>query len=204
MNARQWSRRLRTTCDPLARIAFRIEGAPDAVREPVHADIREMTSMIATTLEYAKGASSQTGRADVDVAALVHDIAIAARDMGRPVDLNIEAASVRGDPLALRRLFQNLLDNALTFGTQATIEVRREPDAVIVRVADRGPGLPSEMLERVFEPFRRNDPSRNRTTGGVGLGLTIARSIARDHGGTLELTNRDGGGLVATVRLPPR
>jgi signal transduction histidine kinase len=58
------------------------------------------------------------------------------------------------------------------------------------------------MLEQVFEPFRRNDPSRNRATGGVGLGLTIARSLAREHGGTLTLANRDGGGLVATVRLP--
>jgi two-component system OmpR family sensor kinase len=188
---------------PLARIAFRIEGAPDAVREPVHADIREMTAMIATTLEYAKGVSTQAGRADVDLGALLDDLASAAQDMGRRVDLATSGpVVVRGDAGALRRLFQNLLDNAFVFGGEASVRATAEGGAGVVQVMDRGPGLPDDMLERVFEPFRRNDPSRNRTTGGVGLGLTIARSLAHDHGGTLELANRPGGGLVATVSLP--
>ena len=188
---------------PLARIAFRIEGAPEAVRDPVHADIREMTAMIATTLEYAKGVSTQAERADVDLGALLEHLVSAARDMGRPVDLVRRGpVVVRGDAGALRRLFQNLVDNALAFGGDATVEATSEGEAVVVQVMDRGPGLPQDMLERVFEPFRRNDPSRNRTTGGVGLGLTIARSLARDHGGTLTLANRPGGGLVANVRLP--
>lgn len=189
---------------PLARIAFRIEGAPEAVRDPVHADIREMTAMIATTLEYAKGVSSQGERSDVDVGAVLDELVASARDTGRSVALTTAAprSAVRGDAVALRRLFQNLIDNALSFAGEATVETAREPGALVVRVADRGPGLPDAMLEQVFEPFRRNDPSRNRTTGGVGLGLSIARSLARDHGGTLTLANRDGGGLVATVRLP--
>jgi two-component system OmpR family sensor kinase len=188
---------------PLARIAFRIEAAPEAVREPVHADIREMTAMIATTLEYAKGVSTQTERADVDVEALLQELVTVARDMGRPVAFaGGTGGVVRGDAGALRRLFQNLIDNAIAFGGEASIEAASEPGAVIVQVMDRGPGLPEDMLERVFEPFRRNDPSRNRTTGGVGLGLTIARSLAKEHGGTLQLANRPGGGLVATVRLP--
>jgi two-component system OmpR family sensor kinase len=188
---------------PLARIAFRIEGAPDAVREPVHADIREMTAMITTTLEYAKGVSTEAERTDVDLGALLNDLVSAARDMGRLVDFSPGAACVvRGDAGALRRLFQNLLDNAFAFGGEATVETASAPGAVIVRVMDRGPGLPEDMLERVFEPFRRNDPSRNRSTGGVGLGLTIARSLAHDHGGTLVLSQRPGGGLVATVSLP--
>jgi two-component system OmpR family sensor kinase len=189
---------------PLARIAFRIEAAPDAVREPVHADIREMTAMITTTLEYAKGVSTPAERSDVDLGALLEDLVSTARDMGRPVAFTPPQAPcvVRGDAGALRRLFQNLLDNAFTFGGEATVETATAPGAVIVHVMDRGPGLPEDMLERVFEPFRRNDPSRNRSTGGVGLGLTIARSLARDHGGTLVLGQRPGGGLVATVRLP--
>jgi signal transduction histidine kinase len=99
-------------------------------------------------------------------------------------------------------MFQNLVDNALEFGGGAHVRVRLERDSLHVEVADRGPGLPEAMLERVFEPFTRKDPSRNRATGGVGLGLTIARSIARDQGGDVTLANRDGGGLVATVRLP--
>ncbi|HET7203840.1 MAG TPA: ATP-binding protein [Steroidobacteraceae bacterium] len=190
---------------PLARIAFRIEGAPDAIREPVHADIREMTAMVTATLEYARGASPHAEKVPVDAGALLGEIAAAARDMGHSVTLDADhGCEVAGDIVALRRLFQNVVDNAMTFGGTAEIEVRREGGAVRVDVADRGPGLPETMLERVFEPFSRNDPSRNRTTGGVGLGLTIARGIARDYGGSVTLANREGGGLVATVRLPLR
>jgi signal transduction histidine kinase len=188
---------------PLARIAFRIEGAPDTVREPVHGDIREMTAMITATLDYARGASRSVERVPVDVSALLVELGGAARDMGRQVV--VEAASglvVNGDTVALRRLFQNLVDNALKFGGEARVEAASAAGELQVQVSDRGPGLPEDMLERVFEPFNRNDPSRNRTTGGVGLGLTIARTIARDHGGTLSLGNRAGGGLVATVTLP--
>jgi signal transduction histidine kinase len=188
---------------PLARIAFRIEGAPDEVREPVHADIGEMTRMIAATLDYARGVSPEAERVPVDVAALLGEVVAAARDVGQDVRGAVPGACrVTGDPVALRRLFQNLLDNALKFGTEAEVSARCEAGTVEVHVADRGPGLPEGMLERVFDPFVRNDPSRNRATGGVGLGLTIARSIARDHGGSLRLGNREGGGLVATVVLP--
>lgn len=188
---------------PLARIAFRIEGAPEAIREPVHADIREMTAMVTATLEYARGAASHAAGTVVDVGALLEDIAASARDMGRPVTVEAEEGTrVTGDAVALRRMFQNLVDNALEFGGGAHVRVRLERDSLHVEVADRGPGLPEALLERVFEPFTRKDPSRNRATGGVGLGLTIARSIARDQGGDVTLANRDGGGLVATVRLP--
>ena len=188
---------------PLARIAFRIEGAPEAVREPVHADIGEMTAMIATTLAYAKGVSTQAERLNVDVGALLVELRAAATDTGCRVDVATTGPLVvHGDAGALRRLFQNLLDNALAFGGEATVEATAARGDVVVQVMDRGPGLPEDMLERVFEPFRRNDPSRNRSTGGVGLGLTIARSLAQDHGGALTLANRAGGGLVATVRLP--
>jgi two-component system OmpR family sensor kinase len=127
---------------PLARIAFRIEGAPEAVRDPVHTDIREMTAMIATTLEYAKGVSSQGERSDVDVGSLLDELVASARDMGRPVDITTPAprSAVRGDAVALRRLFQNLIDNALAFAGRATVETAREPGTLVVRVADRGPG----------------------------------------------------------------
>ncbi len=188
---------------PLARIAFRIEGAPESLREPVHADIQEMTAMIGVTLDYAKTVSRPGERSPVDVGGLLAQLVAQSREMGREVSLADGApAAVTGDADALRRLFQNLVDNALKYGGVAELEVRREKGWLSVEVADRGPGLPEEMLEKVFEPFVRNDPSRSRTTGGVGLGLTIARSIARDHGGTLQLANRPGGGLVATVRLP--
>lgn len=188
---------------PLARIAFRIEAAPEDIREPVHDDIRAMTEMISTTLDYAKGVAPWAGRERVDVARLLHRIGESARETGREVA--IEAAGpceVIADPVALRRLFQNLLDNAVKYGGEARVVVMSEPGTTVVEVRDRGPGLPEAMLDEVFEPFVRSDPSRSRTTGGVGLGLTIARGIALEHGGSLALANGAGGGLIATVRLP--
>jgi two-component system, OmpR family, sensor kinase len=99
-------------------------------------------------------------------------------------------------------MFQNLIDNALAFGSSARIDLRADLRSATVTISDNGPGLPTDMLETVFDPFVRIDPSRNRSTGGVGLGLTIARAIAQDHGGALTLANHASGGLTATIILP--
>lgn len=188
---------------PLARIGFRVEGAPDAIREPVQADIQEMTAMIAATMEFVRGSNRTAERAHVDLAELLRGLADQAAEVGRQVSVQIQGhCAVSGDPLALRRLFQNLIDNAWKFGSSCEISARRDAAVARVEIADRGPGLAPEMLEKVFDPFFRADPSRSRATGGVGLGLTIARAIARDHGATLTLANRTGGGLVATVEIP--
>jgi signal transduction histidine kinase len=102
-------------------------------------------------------------------------------------------------PLAARRLFANLIDNALEYGGSAAVTATREGADVSVHVRDRGPGLPPDMIERVFEPFVRGDDSRSRQSGGVGLGLTIARTLAEKNGATLTLRNSPDGGLEATV-----
>jgi signal transduction histidine kinase len=109
---------------------------------------------------------------------------------------------VEGDPVALKRLFGNLLDNAIKYGKAARIRVFRLEDHAIVEIDDDGPGVPEKELERVFEPFYRREPSRNRDTGGIGLGLAVVRTVARAHGGDAELINRNGGGLTARVSLP--
>jgi two-component system OmpR family sensor kinase len=114
----------------------------------------------------------------------------------------MEPARVKGDSLALRRLVANLLQNAVKFAGEAEVSLMAEKGWAFVQVADRGPGLSSSELEQVFEPFRRAEPSRSKDTGGVGLGLPIARAIAREHGGEVTLKPRDGGGLVAEARLP--
>jgi two-component system, OmpR family, sensor kinase len=112
-------------------------------------------------------------------------------------------AVVSGDPSGLRRLFANLIGNALRYGDSAVLAWRIEDGRVTVTVADRGPGIDPAQAERLFEPFVRGDPSRNRSTGGTGLGLAIVRSIAARHGGTAALANRDdAAGAVATVTLP--
>ena len=113
-----------------------------------------------------------------------------------------EKVVLEGDPLALRRLFANLLENAMKFGDRARARVYRDGASAIVEIEDDGPGIPPEEFERVFEPFYRREPSRSRQTGGIGLGLAVVRSVARGHGGDVVLVNRPAGGLTARVQLP--
>ncbi|MDB5661925.1 MAG: integral rane sensor signal transduction histidine kinase [Sphingomonas bacterium] len=188
---------------PLARIAFRIEAAPDAMREKVQADVEQMRTMIAETIAFVRGASAPFRPERIDLAALIGRIAEQAKDTGRPVSFEgAPPAWVMGDALSLERLIDNLVNNAVAFGGAAEIVIARTGRQVAVMVRDRGPGLSEAMLDRAFEPFERGEPSRSRSTGGVGLGLTIARAIARTHGGTLALANRVGGGLEARLILP--
>jgi two-component system, OmpR family, sensor kinase len=188
---------------PLARIAFRIEGAPDPIREPVQNDIEQMRAMIAATMDFVRGTTRPNERLKVDVVSLLSAIINKERDVGHDVSLQAAISPmVIGDPVSLERMFQNLIDNAVVFGGGADVAIGCTEKTVEIRTSDRGPGLPEAQLEAVFDPFVRNDPSRNRETGGVGLGLTIARMVAVDHGGSVSLQNRDGGGLVATVLLP--
>lgn len=187
---------------PLARIAFRIEAAPDDVREKVQGDIDQMRAMIAATIGFVRGAAVVADRRPVDLRHLIGEIVAQDRDIGRRIEFAAEPAVILGDELALARLFQNLLDNAATYGANACISLAQAGRQVVVGIADDGPGLPAEMLERVFQPFERGEPSRSRATGGIGLGLTIARKIAEDHGATLSLRNRPGGGLEARCVFP--
>jgi signal transduction histidine kinase len=188
---------------PLARIAFRIEAAPEPMREKVLADVDQMQAMISATMQFMRSASTPIERTTVDFAQLITAIVEQDRDLGRPVTRgSVAPALVNGDPLALERLVQNLIGNGISYGGAVEVSLERAGNEAQLRVADRGPGLAAEMLERVFQPFARGDPSRNRETGGIGLGLTIARSVAEDHGGRLTLANRAGGGLEALLRLP--
>jgi signal transduction histidine kinase len=105
-------------------------------------------------------------------------------------------------PLALRRCLDNVVDNAVKYGTCARVRLEATPLNVLVTVDDDGPGIPEAEQERVFLPFERLDNSRSAELGGTGLGLAIARTIARAHGGDVRLANRNGGGLRVTIALP--
>jgi signal transduction histidine kinase len=188
---------------PLTRLRFHIEEAPEPLRGKMEADISQMDQMVAEVLAFVKDAS-QPGRHDkLELSSLLDTVADEFAEMGKDVRVqHAERAVVEGDSLALKRMFANLIDNAVKFGGRASAQLRRDEGAVVVDIEDEGPGLPSGELESVFEPFRRAEPSRSRDTGGIGLGLTVARSIARAHGGDVVLDNRAAGGLLARVRLP--
>jgi signal transduction histidine kinase len=108
----------------------------------------------------------------------------------------------QGRPFALKRAFTNLIDNAAKYGKTPEIELSCEETAFVVAIRDRGPGIPPDALDSVFRPYYRVDKSRNRGTGGVGLGLTVVQAIVQGHGGEIILKNRPGGGLEACIVLP--
>jgi two-component system, OmpR family, sensor kinase len=126
-----------------------------------------------------------------------------------PLRLSLEQAApsaigvvVTRRELALGRALSNLIQNAVTYGGSARVQARAKDGAILIVIDDDGPGIPKAELERVFTPFYRLERSRSRTTGGAGLGLAIARSVVRAHGGEVTLANGEGGGLRQTVRLP--
>jgi signal transduction histidine kinase len=167
------------------------------------ADIAEMEAMISGALAFVRDASRPAQRTRLELSSLLESLADEMSETG--VDVAVESAEkvvIDGDPVALRRLFNNLLVNAVKFGRQARIRAYIEDECVIVDIDDAGCGLPEADLERVFEPFVRHEGSRSRETGGIGLGLAVARSVARAHGGDATLHNRPQGGLTARVKLP--
>ena len=184
---------------PLARLAFRIESLPDGTREKAVADLAEMRAMIAATLRLARDEASERTDQRVDLGSLLDSLVANLAETGQPVTLEPgERIVVTGDPQALRRLFTNLIENAVRYGKQAAVGWRRTAAAVEVTVDDDGPGFGPDA-QRLFDPFVRGDPSRNRDTGGTGLGLAIARSVAEAHDGQVLLEDRGGGGRVRVV-----
>ncbi|MFL6570976.1 MAG: ATP-binding protein [Burkholderiales bacterium] len=189
---------------PITRMRLRTDMLEDeAVREKFDRDLAEMEQMVTQTLEFMRDATDTEPVQRVDLTALLESLQGDYEDMGKEVRISGRVSRpLAARPVALRRCLTNLVDNAIRYGVRATIDVAEEAGRVVVRVLDEGPGIPEAELERAFEPFFRGDASRSRETGGFGLGLGIARNIARAHGGDLVLKNRPEGGLAAIVTLP--
>ena len=188
---------------PLTRLKFRIEAAPDALKAKLAADIDQMEAMIAATMGFVSDTTRPRERTKLELASLVESIVDEMAETGAAASVDrTEKLVVEGDPIALRRLVANLVENAIKYGGAARARVYADTRDAVIEVDDDGPDIPEHERERVFEPFFRGEPSRNRETGGIGLGLAVVRSVARAHGGDAELVNRDGGGLTARVRLP--
>jgi signal transduction histidine kinase len=191
---------------PITRLRLRAELLDDAeLRAKFVTDLQEMEAMVSAALDFMRGVDQHETAQPVDVMALLESLQADAREVGS--DVRIEGAAqapYRGHAQTLKRCVGNLIDNAVKYGQRATIVVADSPAELSISVRDEGPGIPAPELERVFEPFHRLEASRNRATGGSGLGLTIARNIAHAHGGELILRNRPAGGLEAALTLPRR
>ena len=189
---------------PITRLRLRAEMLEDeAVRGKFERDLAEMEAMVTQALEFMRDSSAEERVQQVDLMALLETLQSDYRDSGKPVEITGSIDKpYAGRPLALRRCLTNLVENAVRYGETAAIDVEDGAAEVVVRIRDRGPGLPQAELEHVFEPFYRGEASRSRETGGTGLGLGIARNIARAHGGDIVLRNYPGGGLEATLTLP--
>lgn len=191
---------------PLTRLRLRTAGLEnDQLRRSIEDDIGEMEQMIDATLAFLRHDLSAEKMASVDLAAIIATIASDSADAGHHVVVTSPRhLVVDGRHLALKRALSNLLQNAIKYAGNATLAATTKDGVVTISVCDDGPGIPLDKLETVFEPFTRLEPSRARSFGGHGLGLTVARSIARAHGGDVVLRNRSPTGLEALLTLPVR
>lgn len=188
---------------PLTRLRFRIEGLAEPLRTKISGDIDEMEAMVSATMSLVQGIARPRDRRKLDLGSLVDTVFDeAGLTGGDAVVERSERVVVDGDSAALKRMIVNLVDNAVKFGGRARGRVFGDAGMAIIEIEDGGPGVAEADVERVFEPFHRLEGSRSRATGGIGLGLSIVRAVARGHGGDVTLHNIAGGGLRARVSLP--
>jgi signal transduction histidine kinase len=191
---------------PLASLRIRVESVePAEERERMIATIEETTATLEDILTLARVGRSREQFERVAVSELTRELARDYCETGRSVGFAADGPHLLDiQPNLFRRAIRNLVDNALNYAGAAEIEVAAAPGAIAISVLDRGPGLSAEALERATGAFYRAETSRNRETGGAGLGLAIAEAIVESHGGSLHFANREGGGLAATIALPRR
>ncbi len=194
---------------PITRLKLRAEFVEDEEqRNKMLADLEELEAMVSATLAFGRDAQTAEPVSAIDLAELLRTILDEAGDAWPDLvdKLSYEGPphlTMRARPLGMKRALSNLVSNAISYGGSARVRLIPPHDgALVIEVEDAGPGIPPGELERVFEPFHRGEPSRNRETGGVGLGLPIARNIFRAHGGDVALANRPMGGVKAAVTLP--
>ena len=187
---------------PLARLRLRVEQMPPGdLADRCVADIREMDTLVDGALSLLREQHDPSARTRVDLASLLQALADDEAEQGHAVTFEGDPAVVDGQPAALKRLFGNLVGNAVRHGGSAEVRLSVAGREVQVTVDDHGPGIPADRLDAVFHPFYRLDTPGEGP--GAGLGLHIARDLARQHGGTVALANRPEGGLRATVTLAP-
>jgi two-component system osmolarity sensor histidine kinase EnvZ len=189
---------------PLTRMRLRSEFMEDLDHQrKLIRDVEEMQSMINSALAFFREDTHLERSTAFDLSELLQTIVDDYRDQDIAVDFAGPAHLVYdGRPLGIKRVIVNLLENAVKYAQHPGITLGGDDDTICIEVSDEGPGIPEAAIQRVFDPFFRLETSRNRDTGGVGLGLSAARAIVREQGGELTLNNRKGAGLEARVELP--
>ena len=189
---------------PLTRMRLRLEkvGDPD-LQERLIGDLSAMQAMVREGLDLARSMDTTETMQALDLDSLLDSVCSDAADSGQHVALKGRASmALMGRPLAIRRCLVNLIDNAVKYGQYANVTVERMVGAARIRIRDGGPGIAPDQMAQVFEPFYRIETSRSRESGGTGLGLTIARNIAEQHGASVALANHAEGGLEVTLIVP--
>lgn len=193
---------------PITRMKLRAELSDDTPgKEKLMHDLAEIENLVHEGVAYARSARGSLEKPSrIDLGSFVESLVYDYQDTGKAVSAGAEIdAAVVTRPQALRRILTNLVDNALKFTGSAEVSAEKGPgDHVVIKVLDRGPGIPDDQLEAVLQPFFRLEQSRNRGSGGAGLGLAIAYQLSLAIEGRLELKNRPGGGLIAEIHLPER
>ena len=190
---------------PITRLRLRAEFVEDEEQQKkMLTDLDDMEKMIFSTLSFSRDEAAHEPRAMVDLRTLLQRVCNDMGDAGHPITMDIddEAVPFSCRPVALRRALTNLIDNATKYGQRARVSLDNDPRGVLIWIDDDGPGIPGKFHRDVFKPFQRLEESRSRESGGTGLGLTVARTIVRAHGGDIELANRSDGGLRVSIRLP--
>ncbi len=188
---------------PLTRLKLQLALMPPSPEiEDAKRDLAEMEETLEEYLAFAKGLSEEAP-VEVDLRELTDEVAADARRAGAEIEVDAAgAAATPGRARALKRCLANLIDNAAAHGDKVRVSIKSDENAVTIAVEDNGPGIPEELYEEAFRPFSRLDETRSRNQKGVGLGLAIARDVARSHGGDIKLSQSPLGGLRAALRLP--
>ncbi|MFL6659297.1 MAG: ATP-binding protein [Massilia sp.] len=189
---------------PLTRMRLRLEKVGDAeLQQRLVGDLSAMQEMVREGLDLARSMDTTENMQALDLDSLLGSVCCDATDAGQQVEIKGHTGrALMGRPMALRRCLVNLIDNAVKYGQQALVSVESVSGAARIRIRDNGPGIAPGEMARVFDPFYRIETSRSRESGGTGLGLTIARNIAEQHGGSIALANHPDGGLEVTMVLP--
>lgn len=173
------------------------------VQENIFKKIDEMEEICEATITFALQDSWTEKTREFDISSLVDSLCSDLHDQGFNVDFNfIEKINFYGRPITLKRAITNLIKNGVEYGKKVDVFIKKSDDFLEIHIIDHGKGIPEEKIEMLFAPFERLEHSRNRDSGGLGLGLAIARSVVRSHGGEIQLSNIDGKGLDATIILP--